>query len=135
MTEGWKKSGGKIIESVDERAAGKEIAEAKRLYNVDKYDEAYRLFYKNRFDPEFDADAMNNLGDLYYHELGVSQDLNLAKYWFEKSAELGDPEAIWWMGIIYDLGLGVSRDTVLVKYWWEESAELGSEISKEMLKK
>jgi len=57
--------------------------------------------------------------------LGVSQDLEKAAYWFEKSAEQGFPVPQGNLGNCYATGSGVTQDCEKAAFWYTKAAEQG----------
>jgi TPR repeat protein len=70
------------------------------------------------------------LGDAYFIGRGVSQDLKLAAYWYEKAAGSGDPTAQNQIGYLYQVGLGVPADATRAVHWYQLSAAAGSTTAK-----
>lgn len=56
-----------------------------------------------------DARSQNNLGYLYEHGLGVTQNYAQALNWYQKASDAGLPEARYNLATLYHLGLGVTR--------------------------
>lgn len=67
---------------------------------------------------------MVTLGSMYYEGVNLPQNFKLAKKWYEKAAESGNPLGINNLGYCYFLGTGVSPD-FLVALAWLQKAELG----------
>jgi TPR repeat protein len=78
---------------------------------------------------------MLNLGTFYLFGRGVARDYNQARQWYEKSAAMGNAEAMNGLGAIYENGLGVTRDHVQAHQWYERGAEGGSEGAKKSLER
>ena len=57
-----------------------------------------------------DSGELYNWGALYYNGLGVEQNYERARFWFQKSANKGDAKAQTGLGYMYYLGLGVDKD-------------------------
>ena len=51
-----------------------------------------------------DAQAMNDLGELYYEGKGVPQDYQKAKDWYEKAVDAGNAKAMRHLGYLYERG-------------------------------
>jgi TPR repeat protein len=73
-----------------------------------------------------DVDAMFNLGAMYAHGIGVSQDPQEAFKWSKKAAELGNASAMYSLGLMYAKGEGTLKDPQRVKYWIKKSYEAGN---------
>ena len=54
--------------------------------------------------------AMNNVGIMYWHGLGVSKDHEAAAYWYKRGVALNDEHAMYNLGLAYERGSGVSKD-------------------------
>ncbi|SMN10955.1 hypothetical protein SPBRAN_1170 [uncultured Candidatus Thioglobus sp.] len=68
---------------------------------------------------ENDLEAQNALGTHYLLGLGVKKDLNLAKQWYQKAAELGYPDAQRNLGSMYESGyVNNSRDFEKAFIWF-----------------
>ena len=63
---------------------------------------------------------------MYFDGDGVDQDYSKAEYWYQKSAEQGNPEAQHNLGVIYYKGEGVARNFEKAKYWFERLSDLGN---------
>ncbi|MDE6742296.1 MAG: TIR domain-containing protein [Lachnospiraceae bacterium] len=77
----------------------------------------------------YNADAMRNIGNLYYFGQGVKQDYAQAKEWWEKAAELGDAAAMSNIGVLYEFGEGIEYDYTQAVEWYEKGAELGNDTA------
>ncbi len=73
-----------------------------------------------------DANAQNELGDMYQNGKGVAQDYDKAVYWYTKSAEQGDGEGQAKLGRMYEDGKGVAQDYDKAVHWYTKSAEQGN---------
>lgn len=81
---------------------------------------------------------MNNLGLLYQRGQAVppdidstgrresAQDLDQARYWFERSAALGNTSAMNDLGTLYGFARGFTRDYGRALQWFRKAASLGS---------
>ena len=74
---------------------------------------------------EGDAEAQHNLGVMYVTGSGVTQDLTIAKGWFERAAEQNHPLAQNSLGIMYANGEGVPEDHDVSYVWFSLSAASG----------
>ena len=59
---------------------------------------------------------LNIIGYLYNHGIGVQEDYNKAKDYYEKSAELGNSHALNNLGNLYFKGYGVKKDSRPLNY-------------------
>ena len=73
-----------------------------------------------------DVDAQNNLGLCYKNGDGVEKNLELAFYWFQKSAEQGNADAQYQVGYCYENGEGVEKNLELAFHWFQKSVEQGN---------
>ena len=95
----------------------------KKLFNrAEKYEKEGKIIgakeWYEKAVAKGDADAMNNLGVLYYNE----GDKEKAKEWLEKSASKGDVGAMYNLGILYY----EEGDKEKAKEWLEKSAAKGN---------
>jgi TPR repeat protein len=65
-----------------------------------------------------DADAQNNLGDLYAKGQGVPQDYSEAVKWIRRAARQGNAKAQNNLGVMYREGRGVPQDHILAYMWF-----------------
>jgi TPR repeat protein len=72
------------------------------------------------------AEAMNQLGELYYYGSGVVEDNAKAGEWFQKAAEAGNAKGMFQLGSLYENGLGTARDYVRARHWYLKAAEAGN---------
>ncbi len=71
------------------------------------------------------AEAQFNLGILYHHGEGVSQDYGEARQWYLGAAQQGHPAAQNQLGVIYHNGHGVPQDYAEARKWYLRAAEQG----------
>jgi uncharacterized protein len=71
-----------------------------------------------------------DLAAAYVVGKGVSQNLKLAAYWYEKAAESGDPDAQNEIGFFYQTGTGVPTDLARALHWYQLGAAGGSVAAK-----
>lgn len=74
----------------------------------------------------FVAQAMSDIGTLYYYGQGVKQDYEQAIEWHEKAADLGNVSAMNELGYIYGIGEGVEADYTQALEWLKKAADLGN---------
>ena len=72
-----------------------------------------------------DAKAQFNLGGMYEHGQGVTQDHAVALMWYRRAAEQGDAKAQFNLGGMYEFGLGVTEDGAEAVKWYRKAAEQG----------
>jgi len=72
-----------------------------------------------------DAVAQNNLGNMYYHGQGVSQDSVQAAAWYRKAADQGFVNAQDNLGFLYLNGQGVVKDDAQAARWFRKAADQG----------
>ncbi len=107
------------------RIAG-EVKLGSEAYNRNEFRTAYAVLSKE--DVCEDKVAQYYLGVMHINGEGVSQDYDLAKKWFEKSAEQDDPDAQNYLGNMYKLGWatgGIKKPAEAFK-WYMKSAEQGN---------
>ena len=80
-----------------------------------------------------DAEAMYELGDIYYFGDGVSEDPNEAAKWyskaieaFKKDAEAGNSDSMFEVGKMYEYAEGVTQDIDMAIKWYHKAAEAGN---------
>ena len=105
------------------------IEDATKVYTQGDYKTAYRLnkSLAERGSPV----AQSNLGLMYYHSRGVSQDYAEAMKWFRKAADQGDADAQYSLGLMYAIGKGVPQDYVLAYMWLNLASTRDSAWEKE----
>lgn len=69
-----------------------------------------------------EVSAQEALGEMYSHGLGVRQDYEKAKDWYQKAALQGSAKAQFTLGEIYFLGKGTREDYTKSKDWYEKAA-------------
>lgn len=70
--------------------------------------------------------ASRQLGQMYLHGEGMSQDAAAAVRHFEVAAQAGDPESQLALGIVYSTGFGVPRNAPLAATYLHFAAEGGA---------
>ena len=78
-------------------------------------------------------DAQYNLGIMYRHGEGVTQDYKEAIKWLKLAAEQGNASAQSNLGAIYDQGLGITQDSSAAFKWFKLAAESGNGYSRFIL--
>ena len=75
-----------------------------------------------------DAEAMNNVGEIYEQGVRGAPDFTLAAAWYRKAAEAGSRRGQRNLGALYEQGLGVTADAAIALSWYRRAAGLDSEI-------
>ena len=73
-----------------------------------------------------DDNAQKELGDRYFHGIGVAQSTAEAIRWYQKSAEAGFTPAQYTLGYIYQRGLGIRKSDATAMNWYHHAAQNGS---------
>jgi len=97
--------------------------DAKQAYDRGDYKTAYRLnkSLAERGSPV----AQSNLGLMYYHSRGVSQDYAEAMKWFRKAADQGDAVGQYYIGLMYYNGKTVPQNYAEATKWFRKAADQG----------
>ncbi|MBQ6737184.1 MAG: sel1 repeat family protein [Synergistaceae bacterium] len=72
-----------------------------------------------------DAEAMAELGYIYFNGKGVRQDDYKAFEWFKKAVEHGSTESYFYLGLIYSDGKVVPQNYAEALKWYRKAAEHG----------
>lgn len=106
------------------------VAKADAAIEAENYSEAVALLK-----PLVDRDnpkAMNSMGLLYQHGLGVPRDVQAAIALFEKAVTLGNGYAAHNLGTLYAIaGLDGQPEPGLSKRWYLRAHELGAVVAPE----
>jgi TPR repeat protein len=100
------------------------LAEAERYLDAKDYAQALPLLRKAAETDK--AEALNQLGELYYSGHGVTQDYGRARQWFQKAAAAGNTNAMYRLGELYQYGQGVARDYAQARRWYQEAVDAGN---------
>lgn len=74
-----------------------------------------------------DVRAMNNIGLLWAHGVGVEKpNYEEAMRWWKEAAKHGYPLAMNNLGLLFANGQGVAKDPRKALAWWQRSADLGN---------
>ncbi|HUD84765.1 MAG TPA: tetratricopeptide repeat protein, partial [Candidatus Saccharimonadales bacterium] len=68
----------------------------------------------------------DDLGGMYSSGNGVAEDDAQALVWFRKSAEAGNPTAMFNIGTTYESGQGTIKDQAEAIRWYRMAAKAGS---------
>jgi TPR repeat protein len=101
--------------------------------------EAYLLKNYAKAMKEFKADedprSLYQLGFMYDHGEGVTQDGKQAAEWYRKAAEKGNIQAQYRLGVLYANGYGVEQDLKEAAKWYKKAAAQGFPPARDALKK
>jgi TPR repeat protein len=75
-----------------------------------------------------DAEAQNNVGEIYSKGLGTAPDYGMAFQWFKRAAEQGYGRAKINLGYLYEQGLGVERDQAAALNLYREASGIEDEL-------
>ena len=75
-----------------------------------------------------DAEAQNNVGEIYSKGLGTAPDYGMAFQWFKKAADQGYGRAKINLGYLYEQGLGVPRDQAMALNLYREASGIQDEL-------
>ena len=70
------------------------------------------------------------LGDNFRLGRNIGEDSEIARYWYQKAAEAGDPCAQNNLGVMLASGLGGPKDVEKAVYWYTKGAEGGDGVAK-----
>ena len=70
-----------------------------------------------------DAEAQDQLGEMYYFGEGVPRDYAQAANWYRKAAEQGDADSQYRLGGLFHFGWGVPQDNAQAFAWMKKAAE------------
>lgn len=70
------------------------------------------------------------LGDNFRLGRNIGDDSEIARYWYQKAAEAGDPSAQNNLGVMLAAGLGGPKDVEKAVYWYMKGAEGGDGVAK-----
>jgi len=95
------------------------------LANSKKYFKNLSVIELEKLANDDSCTAMYYLGKRYEGGIDVYQDIKMAVYWYEKSAELGCPESMTALGILYLGNVGVIADYDKARHWLSRGADAG----------
>lgn len=75
-----------------------------------------------------DAEAQNNVGEIYSKGLGTAPDYGMAFQWFRKAADQGYGRAKINLGYLYEQGLGVPQDQAMALNLYREASGIQDEL-------
>jgi len=95
---------------------------------ISGYPEGFKAFNEGDYETafkEYSIEANNgnsyaqaDLGDMYYHGVGVAQDYSKAIKWFELAAKQSHSRAQYNLGVLYENGFGTNQDMSKALHWW-----------------
>lgn len=87
-----------------------------------------RMVFKNcqNLAERGDANAQNQLGNMYLKGENCTKNETEAAKWYEKSAEQGNVNAQLNLGWMYENGVGVGQNLSEAFRWYEQSANQGN---------
>jgi TPR repeat protein len=74
-----------------------------------------------------DADAQNNVGEIYERGLGEGPNYEAAVIWYKKAADAGNARAMFNLGTLYEQGLGVPQDKLQALNLYRRSWGIGED--------
>ena len=99
-------------------------AEGKRYLDAKEYTKALPVLQEAA--EAGNAEAMNQLGELYRYGRGVSQDYGQARRWFQRAADAGNVWAMVNLGWLYENGRGVAQSPTQALYWYQKAVDAGA---------
>lgn len=71
---------------------------------------------------EGDAEAQNQVGEIFEKGMGLAPDFGVAAVWYLRAAEQGSTRAAVNLGNLFEQGLGVEQDRELAAYWYRRAS-------------
>jgi uncharacterized protein len=103
------------------------LAQARRYLDAKDFTKALPLLQKAA--DAGNANAMNNLGEVYYHGEGVAQDYDKTLQWYQKAADAGNAAAMHNLGTHY----AAAQDYAKAREWYQKAADAGDRAAKQYL--
>lgn len=100
--------------------------------DAEKHEEAFQLL--NKAAEEGHIQAYKMLGTLYMSgQYAPWPEKNEAKaaMWYQRAADSGNAEAMYWLGQCYRLGIGIEQDTIRATHWEKQAMERGLVLEEE----
>jgi uncharacterized protein len=107
-----------------------DMSTAQEAYLLKDYKKAMEE-YKKEDNPK----AYYQIGYMYDHSEGVTQDNKEAAEWYRKAAEKGDARAQYRLGLFYATGTGVDENPKEAEKWYRKSAGQGFRPARDALKR
>jgi TPR repeat protein len=104
--------------------AAEALTKGKAAFDRTDYAEAIR-WYRQAAD-QGNAGAQTNIGYLYEHGLGVTQNYLEALRWYRMAADQGQATAQSNIGVFYDKGYGVAQNYGEAMRWYHMAADQGN---------
>jgi TPR repeat protein len=95
-----------------------------RYYEERNYEGA-REEYERAVKQGSHSQSLNNLGYLYVNGLGVKQNFETARRYFEEAAKQNNSDAFYNLSYLYQHGVGVIKDDAKANIYYDRSLELG----------
>ena len=97
-------------------------------FSFSGYPEGFQAFNEGDYETAFkeysieaengNAYAQADLGDMYYHGVGVDQNYEKSIKWFELAAKQSHSRAQYNLGVLQENGFGTKQDMTKALYWW-----------------
>jgi TPR repeat protein len=101
-----------------------EYEKGQKAYQSENFSEAFKWYDLSA--QKGNADAMFELGNLYYDGLGAPQDDTKAYNWYKRAAEMGQTDAMLTIGYWYANGIHVELDYKQTEKWYLKAANLNN---------
>ena len=95
------------------------MQDAKRAVSLREYQKAYSIYYK--LSKNNNAEAQYRLASMYKSGRGVSENIDSAKYWYDKSARNGYVKAQYSLAGLYEEYGEIKKSN----YWYMQAAKKG----------
>ncbi len=82
-----------------------------------------------------DADAQNQIGEMYYYGDEIEQDFDQAVYWFKEAAKQKHAEGMFNLGVCFINGEGVEKNKTMGMGFIRQAAKLGSKGARQYMNK
>ena len=92
-------------------------------YLMGDYEEAFNCFSAGA--AQKDLDAIYHLGLCYAKGLGVAQDLNKSRFYYEMGANLNEPNCLYNLSVYYRNGISVEQNAVLADTLLDQAIKNG----------
>jgi uncharacterized protein len=98
--------------------AAVELERAIKLFTPRKLEEQ-TIAWLTRAAERGHGEANVALGEIYFFGLGTERDYKAAMIWFERGAEVFDPNAFYYLGLCFSSGTVAGVDLVAATKWFE----------------
>ena len=99
-----------------------------QMYDWDLRDDKNAAYWYQKAAEQGDTEAQMELGKCYYNGKGISQDIEKALLWYEKSAT-SDPHCAWTLADMYFQGENIEQDKKIALIWYEFAANKYAEYA------